>query len=277
MEKEILEKYKNKIINGTEIADFIKFELQQKIKKEKINKNLAAILIGDNKNSVTYLNLKKKFANFINVGFCEYVINENEEENNVIDAINFLNNDEEISGIILQLPIPKQFNEEKIINLIDRKKDIDGFLENTKFNPVLGKVIFKILQEYDDDINKKREITIICNSDIFSNKIESYLKTKLDANINKVLFDQKNIEEIKNISKKSDIIISTVGKKHFITKDFVKDGSIIIDIGITKEDNKVYGDTNILDVIDKVKYITPPIGGVGPMTVAMLFDNLVNG
>ena len=82
MEKEILEKYKNKIINGTEIADFIKFELQEKIKKEKIEKNLAAVLIGDNKNSITYLNLKKKFANFINVGFCEYVINEGEEENN---------------------------------------------------------------------------------------------------------------------------------------------------------------------------------------------------
>lgn len=277
MKKEILEKYKKKIINGTEIADFIKFELQQKIKKEKINKNLAAVLIGDNKNSITYLNLKKKFANFINVGFSEYIINGDEEENNIIDAINFLNNDEEINGIILQLPIPKKFNESKIINLIDRKKDVDGFLENTKFNPVLGKVIFKILQEYDDDINKKREITIICNSDIFSNKIESYLKTKLDANINKVLFDQKNIEEIKNISKKSDIIISTVGKKQFITKDFIKDGSIIIDIGITKEDNKVYGDTDILDVIDKVKYITPPIGGVGPITVAMLFDNLVNG
>lgn len=277
METEILEKYKNKIINGTEIADFIKFELQQKIQKEKINKNLAVVLIGDNKNSITYLNLKKKFANSINVGFCEYVINKDEEENNIIDAINFLNNDNEINGIILQLPIPKKFNKDKIINLIDRKKDVDGFLEDTKFNPVLGKVIFKILQEYDDDIREKKEITIICNSDVFSNKIEAYLKTRLNANINKFIFDQNEIEEIKNISKKSDIIISIVGKKHFITRDFVKDDSIIIDIGITKEGNKVYGDVNILDVIDKIKYITPPIGGVGPLTVAMLFDNLING
>lgn len=277
MEKQILEKYKNKIINGTEIAEFIKFELHQKIQKEKIDKNLAAVLIGNNKNSITYLNLKKKFANFINVGFCEYIIDENEEENNIIDAINFLNNDDGINGIIIQLPIPKKFNEEKIIELIDRKKDVDGFLENTKFSPVLGKVIFKILQEYDDDIGKKKEITIICNSDVFSNKIDAHLKTKLNANINKFIFDPNKIEEIKNASKKSDIIISAVGKKHFITKDFVKEGSIIIDIGITKENNKVYGDADMLDIIDKVKYITPSVGGVGPLTVAMLFDNLING
>ena len=103
MEQEFLEKYNDKLIDGADIAEFIKFELQQKIKKEKIKKNLAAILIGNDENSKTYLKLKKKFADYINVGFCEYIIDETEQENNIIDAINFLNNDEEINGKITEI------------------------------------------------------------------------------------------------------------------------------------------------------------------------------
>ncbi len=278
MKQEFLEKYKDKIIDGTGIAEFIKFELQQKIQKEKIRKNLATVLIGDDENSKTYLKLKKEFADYINVGFYEYIINENETENNIMDAINFLNNDEEINGIIIQLPIPEKFNQDQIVNLINRDKDVDGFLNDTKFNPVMGKVIFKILQEYDDNINSKKNISIISNSDIFSNRIEYYLKQKLNsADINKIIFDKQNLNEIKNIIKNSDIVISAVGEKHYIKKDFIEKDAIVIDIGITKEGKKIYGDADIYDIIDKVKYITPPIGGVGPMTVAILFDNLING
>ena len=278
MENIIIEKYKNKLINGKELSEFIKFGLHQKIQKEKLHKNLAAILIGDNQNSKTYIKLKKKFAEFIGAGFSEYVISEGEEEQNIIDAINFLNNDEETNGIIIQLPIPKKFDENKILNLINREKDVDGFLIDTKFDPVLGKVIFKILVEYDDDImNAKRNICVICNSEIFSDKIESYINSKLEnSNTTKIIFDKNNLNEIKETTKNADIIISAVGEKHFIKKDFIKQDSIIIDIGITKENNEIYGDADIKDVIDKVKYITPPIGGVGPMTVAMLFDNLIN-
>lgn len=277
MEQEFLEKYNDKLIDGADIAEFIKFELQQKIKKEKIKKNLAAILIGNDENSKTYLKLKKKFADYINVGFCEYIIDETEQENNIIDAINFLNNDEEINGIIIQLPIPKKFNQDKIVNLINRDKDVDGFLNDTTFNPVMGKVIFKILQEYDDNINAKKNISIISNSNIFADKIKRYLQQKLNsADIDTIIFCEDHMDEIKNITSHSDVLISAVGKKNYIKKDFIKEDAIVIDIGITKEKKKIYGDADIYDIVDKIKYITPPIGGVGPMTVAMLFDNLIN-
>lgn len=279
MEEIILEKYKSKLISGKEISEFIKFELQQKIKNEKIIKNLAVLLIGDDENSKTYIKLKRKFAEFIGVGFNEYVINEEEIEQDIIDAINFLNADEEIDGIIMQLPIPKKFNQEKILNLISREKDVDGFLDETSFSPVLGKVIKRILIEYDDEFNKweNRNISIVCNSDVFSSKIEKYLNSVLkNIHIDTNIFIKDDMEKIKKSTSNADIIISIVGEKNFIKKDFVKEGAIVIDIGITKDKDGIHGDANIKDIIDKVSYITPPIGGVGPLTVAMLFDNLVN-
>ena len=197
MEEIILEKYKNKLIDGKEISEFIRFELQQKIKNEKIKKNLAVILIGDNENSKTYIKLKKKFADFIGVGFNEYIISEEEIEQNILDAVNFLNIDEEVDGIIMQLPIPKKFNQDRILSSISRKKDVDGFLDETSFNPVLGKVIKRILIEYDDEFNKweNRNISIICNSDVFSSKIENIQFNDYDFKvIGEIMHDIANKE-----------------------------------------------------------------------------------
>ncbi len=279
MNKESFEKYKkkysNKIINGKEISDFIKFELKKEIEEKNIVKNLSAIIVGNNENSKTYIKLKNKFANDINVGFNSYHIEEDENEESIISTINFLNKDEETDAIIIQLPLPKKYNSKKILSYLDPEKDIDGFLEKTKHDPILGEVILKLLKEIQESFEEKT-VSIVSNSDIFGEKLDLFFKKKFNnINILKNIYTEDNIKNIKSNCKKSDFIISIVGKKHFINNEFIKKDSIIFDIGITKENGEIYGDVFFEDVINDVKYITPPINGIGPMTVAMLFYNLI--
>ena len=134
----------------------------------------------------------------------------------------------------------------------------------------------RLLLEIQESFENKI-LTIISNSDVFGNKLEDlFLRKFKDLKIYKDIYSENNLEKIKENCKKSDFIISIVGKKHFITNDFIKKGAVIFDIGITREDKELYGDAYLDDIINNVKYITPPINGIGPMTVAMLFNNLKN-
>jgi len=266
---------KEKIIDGELISDQIKHELIRKIQAG-IKKNLAAVLIGNNKESKTYIKLKKKFAKDIGVDFFDYFLDKDSTQEEVEDCLNFLANDFEIDGILLQLPLPKKFNTQKILNHIPPEKDVDGFLKNTSYKPVLVKAVFKIIQEMDLNLDNKN-IILIYNSDVFANKVEeNFIEKNKNINFKKILFNKNNILEIKNEIKKSDLVISCVGEKEFIKKDFVKKDSFIIDIGVTHENNETFGDVDFFEVIEKVKFITPPIKGIGPITVAMLFENLIN-
>lgn len=270
-----IKKYNDKIINGKEISEFIKFELKKKIEEENINKNLSAIIIGNNPNSETYIKLKNKFASEIGVGFNSYYIEEDEEEESIISTIEFLNKDEETDSIIIQLPLPKKYDSKKILSYLDPKKDVDGFLENTEYNPVLGEVILRLLKEIQESFEDKT-VSIISNSDIFGEKLDTFFKKKFNnVNVLKNIYSDNNIENIKSNCLKSDFIISIVGKKHFINNSFIKKDTVIFDVGITKEDGETFGDAFLEDVINDVKYITPPINGIGPMTVAMLFSNMI--
>lgn len=274
--EEYIQKYNEKIINGKEISEFIKFELRKKIEEESINKNLSVIIIGNNKNSETYVKLKNKFASEIGVGFNSYYIEEDEGEESIISTIEFLNKDEETSSIIIQLPLPKKYDSKKILSYLDPEKDVDGFLENTKYNPVLGEVILRLLKEIQESFEEKT-VSIISNSDVFGEKLDLFFKKNFkNVNILKNIYSENNIENIKSNCKKSDFIISIVGKKHFIDNSFIKKDAVIFDAGINKEDGETFGDVFLEDVINDVKYITPPINGIGPMTVAMLFNNLIN-
>lgn len=270
-----IKKYNDKIINGKEISEFIKFELKKKIEEENINKNLSAIIIGNNPNSETYIKLKNKFASEIGVGFNSYYIEEDEEEESIISTIEFLNKDEETDSIIIQLPLPKKYDSKKILSYLDPKKDVDGFLENTEYNPVLGEVILRLLKEIQESFEDKT-VSIISNSDIFGEKLDMFFKKNFNnVNILKNIYSDNNIENVKSNCMKSDFIISIVGKKHFINNSFIKKGAVIFDVGITKENGETFGDVFLEDVINDVKYITPPINGIGPMTVAMLFSNMI--
>jgi methylenetetrahydrofolate dehydrogenase (NADP+)/methenyltetrahydrofolate cyclohydrolase len=268
-------KYKEKIINGELISDQIKHELIRKVQGG-VNKGLSAVLIGDNKESSTYIRLKKKFAKEIGVNFFDYYLSSESSQEEVEECLNFLASDFEVDGILLQLPLPKKFDTQKIINYIPPEKDVDGFLENTLYKPVLVTAVFKIIQEMELELDNKNVI-LIYNSPIFANKVEeNFVEKYKNIKFKKILFDENNILKIKNEIKKSDLVISCVGKKEFIKKDFVKEGSSIIDIGVFKENKETFGDVDFFDVIDKVEFITPPSSGIGPITVAMLFENLIN-
>ena len=271
-----IKKYGDKIINGKEISEFVKFELKKKIEEKNLIKNLSSIIIGNDIGSKIYTKLKNNFAIDIGVGFNSYFIEEDESEESIISTVDFLSNDEETNGIIIQLPLPKKFDTNKILSHVDIKKDVDGFLKNTKYNPVLGEVILKLLIEIQESFENKT-ISIISNSDIFGEKLEVFFLSKFkNIKILKNIYSESNLKKIKNDCTKSDFIISIVGKKHYITNDFIKKDVIIFDAGITKEDGETYGDAFFDDVINDVKYITPPVNGIGPMTVAMLFKNLIN-
>ncbi len=271
-----IKKYGDKIINGKEISEFVKFELKKKIEEKNLIKNLSSIIIGNDIGSKIYTKLKNNFAIDIGVGFNSYFIEEDESEESIISTVDFLSNDEETNGIIIQLPLPKKFDTNKILSHVDIKKDVDGFLKNTKYNPVLGEVILKLLIEIQESFENKT-ISIISNSDIFGEKLEVFFLSKFkNIKILKNIYSESNLKKIKNDCTKSDFIISIVGKKHYITNDFIKKDVIIFDAGITKENGETYGDAFFDDVINDVKYITPPVNGIGPMTVAMLFKNLIN-
>lgn len=273
--KELKEKYKDKIINGKEIANKLKHELKRKIQKEKIYKTLAVVFVGNNKASKTYIDLKEEFAKEIGVNFCEYRINGNAKEKEVLECLDFLAKDPEIDGIIVQLPLPPGFNTKKITKRIPLTKDVDGFLKNSKFKPVLGQAILKVMDEIKEDLNNKK-IALVCNSDIFGDGIRKSIIDKYNnAKCEKLIFADNSLEEIAQKTKEADIIITAVGNKHYLKANFVKEGGIIIDIGITKEKGITFGDADFFNVLPKVKYITPPVKGIGPLCVAMLFWNLI--
>ncbi len=273
---EYIQKFGEKIINGKEISEFIKFNLKKEIDEKNIRKNISVILVGDDTNSKTYVNLKKKFADFIGVGFNTYFIGADEGEETVIETINFLNDDSETDAIMIQLPLPAGFDKDKILAKINPEKDIDGFLENSKYNPISGEVILRLLREQQESFEDK-VITIISNSEVYGQKLAELFFSKFDnIEINRNIFSEDNIDKIKSDCKNSDVIISMVGQKHYITNDFIKKDAIVFDAGITKEDGEIFGDAHFEDVIHDVKYITPPISGIGPMTVAYVFENLIH-
>jgi len=266
------------IINGKLLAEKIKHEVAQKIVKlgEK-RPNLAIILIGEREDSKLYVSLKEKEAKKVGIDTHIYRCESDISEKEVLDTINFLNNDENIDAILVQLPLPEGLDTDKIIRCIDCNKDVDCFhpenlkdLDCTKMlSPVYGTVI-EMLDSIDYELENK-SVCIIANSDIFGKNLEKVLKSKEKSlNISVVKANDKDLEKK---TSSADILITAVGKPEFIKKEMVKENAVVIDVGITTEEGDVYGDVDFRDVENKVAYITPVPGGVGPMTIAMLFKN----
>ena len=253
------------------------------ILKEKVSKldrklGIAIIKIGDNKESNIYINRKKKVA--LELGYNCIIIefNKIDSEEVITNRIKELNQDNNIDGIIVELPIPKEFNQEKIINSISKEKDIDGLTKENNLSLINNKpylipctplAILDLLDEYKINLNNKK-ITIIGKSILVGKPLSIILNNK---NIKHEVLDTKtkNIEEI---TKKSDIIIIAIGKKYFLKENMIKENTIIIDVGINSEDNKVYGDVDYNNVSKKASYITPVPGGIGPMTIYEAMNNI---
>jgi methylenetetrahydrofolate dehydrogenase (NADP+)/methenyltetrahydrofolate cyclohydrolase len=278
-----------KIINGRVLAEKIKDKVIKEIIK--INNNdlscpkrpgLAIILIGDREDSKLYVKMKEKEAKKIGIETNLYKFNKDSDEKEILKAIEYLNNDKNIDAILVQLPLPEKINTDKIISAISPEKDVDRFhpenqntfLKSCNHNHVMPPVyatVLAMLKSIKFDLENK-ETVIIVNSEIFGNGLLKTLKC-LGAKVKMINMKNKNL---KKITSKADLLISAVGKPKFIKKEMIKNKAVIIDIGITKKGKSVFGDVDFNDVKNKASYISPVPGGVGPMTIAMLFKNTLS-
>ena len=239
---------------------------------------LAVILVGNNPASEVYVRNKQKKA--LQVGFESLVIPlpENISEDNLLEHIFILNEDININAILVQLPLPEHINQKRIIEAIDPIKDVDGFTSHNFGKLALGyepyavpctpKGIIRLLKEYNIEISGKN-VVVIGRSNIVGKPVALLLQ-KENATITITHSKTKNLEEY---TKKADIVIAAIGKPHFITSDFIKDGAIVIDVGINRTENGLVGDVDFENVSKKASFITPVPGGIGPMTIAMLMEN----
>ena len=268
------------MINGKKIAEQIKQEVRQEIKDKKLEPNLAVILIGEDSASKIYVNLKRKACNQVGIESHEYLLEKDTSINKVLETINFLNNDEGINAILVQLPLPKHLNADEVIRAIDPAKDVDGFhpeniqnllQQKTDFMPGLPLGIIKLIQSTKEDLTGKQALIIAKNKILY----QPLAKLLNDLNVQTTILPPSH-PALKSQCQQADILITAVGKPFFITADMVKEKAIIIDVGTNKIDNNhIVGDVDYSAVFSKASHITPVPGGVGPVTVAMLLYNTV--
>jgi methylenetetrahydrofolate dehydrogenase (NADP+)/methenyltetrahydrofolate cyclohydrolase len=265
-----------KIIDGKSIANKIKDNIAKEIYNLGQRPNLAIILLGNREDSSLYVKLKQKQAKTVGIDTHFYHLEEDSREAELIEVIEFLNKDPIIDGILVQLPLPKHIDADKVVNIIDPKKDVDGFnqknldnlKEETLVSPVFSSVL-KIFEEIDYKLEDKK-VALVYNSEIFGNNLLELLERQ---KVKLVMIQKKDINKKIDKLKTADAIISVIGHPWWIKKSYIKKGAVIIDVGITKKKDKVYGDTNHKYLLDKVGFITPVPGGIGPITIAMLFQN----
>jgi methylenetetrahydrofolate dehydrogenase (NADP+)/methenyltetrahydrofolate cyclohydrolase len=275
-------KCRTQVVDGDKIAERIKDGIvkevlgfnQGKFQNAEIRPNLAILLIGDNPESELYVGKKTEEAKKVGIDTHLYKFDEEDSEEDILKAIEILNQDSEIDGILVQLPLPKKFNTDKIIKAINYRKDVDCFhpdnqgkAQNKIISPVYGAVM-EILKEVDFDV-KDKKVLIISNSEIFGKNLEKILNNR-KAEVKTVLSNNPGLK--KEISK-ADLLITATGKPHFIKKEMLKDGAGVIDIGISRKGKKLKGDVDPYHLGEKACFYTPVPGGIGPMTVAFLLKN----
>lgn len=265
------------IMDGKGLSAKIKDEIKCKIDSNKSLPCLAVITIGDDEASKIYVNNKKKACEQVGIGFIHIDYADSVEESKVIRKIHELNKDKNVSGILLQLPLPECFDERKLINEIAPNKDVDGLTylsvgaslyKDALFIPCTAKGIIRILDYYNIEL-KCKNVVIIGRSNLVGKPV--YLEClKRDATVTMCHSKTKNLS---SFTKNADVLIVACGSKYLIDKSMIKKDSVIIDVGINKVDGKIYGDVNP-NVDELCSYRTPVPGGIGPMTVAMLLENL---
>ncbi|HCN60869.1 MULTISPECIES: bifunctional methylenetetrahydrofolate dehydrogenase/methenyltetrahydrofolate cyclohydrolase FolD [Mammaliicoccus] len=270
-----------KILDGREIAKAYRADLQsevEKLKKHNIVPKLSVILVGNDGASKSYVNSKKKAAE--KIGMISEIIHmdESSTEEEVLNELDRLNNDDSVSGILVQVPLPKQVSESKVLEAINPEKDVDGFnpinigrlyTGERTFVPCTPLGIMEILKHAEIDL-KGKNVAVIGRSHIVGQPV-SKLLTDQDATVTLLHSKSTNTEEV---LKQSDVIVSAVGNVHLVTKDLVKPGAVIIDVGNTPDDDgKLKGDVDFEAVKEVAGAITPVPGGVGPLTITMVLNN----
>lgn len=270
-----------KIIDGKSISLQIKDELKEKaaaLKEQGISVTLAVIQVGNNPASTVYVNNKKKGCEYIGIGSLSYELAEETSEEELLSLIRELNERKDVNGILVQLPLPSHIDEDKVIKTIDPKKDVDGFHPQSVGALCIGQPgfvsctpagIIQLLKRSGIEIAGK-ECVILGRSNIVG-KPMALLMLRENAT---VTVAHSRTKDIKEVTKRADILIVAIGKPKMITRDYVKDGAVVIDVGINRdENNKLCGDVDFQDVEPVCSAITPVPGGVGPMTIAMLLHN----
>lgn len=272
-----------KILDGKYVSKKVRDSIKENIDeiKESIGKvpGLAVIQVGDNLASKIYVNSKVKQCCEVGIESFSFLLPNTVTEKELLDKIDELNKDDKIDGILVQLPLPEHINEPKVIDKIDISKDVDGFKPENLGKVLLGDKtalvsctpagIIELFKEYKIKL-EGQDVVVIGRSNIVGKPMTALLINE-GATVTVCNSRTKNIEEK---TKKADIVIVAVGKANFLTGDMVKDGAIVIDVGINRDSsNKLCGDVEFETVKNKASYITPVPGGVGPMTIAMLLKN----
>ncbi len=260
------------------ILEKIKIEHEKNVSNNHRKAGLAVVIVGNNSASKIYVNNKIKACDKVGFNSKTYEIPDNASESELLEKIEELNNDNEIDGILVQLPLPKTIDELKILNAISPKKDVDGFHpmnvgkmligDDTGYLPCTPYGIIQILEEYDVDVEGK-DVVVVGRSNIVGKPIAIMLIQK-GATVQVCNTKTKNINEKLKLA---DIIIAAAGVSKLIKKEDVKNDVVIIDVGMNRYEGKLCGDVDYESVIEKASYITPVPGGVGPMTIASLIKN----
>ena len=273
-----------KIIDGKKIAEKIKNEIAREVFLEcqtgARRPNLAVILVGERPDSVLYVRLKEKEAKTVGIDTHTYKCNENISQQELLETIDYLNKDDLIDAILVQLPLPAHLNADDVVGAIDPSKDADGFcarnLENLNqcgddaLPPFLASILSAITAEVLDLKNKN--ICLLVNSDFFGKYLSVVLKAR-GAEVSVVKVDDDG--DWRNATRVADIIVSAVGKKEFLKAGDIKKDAVIIDAGIVRLDDRVYGDVDWTSIARKASAATPVPGGIGPLTVVFLLKNVV--
>ena len=270
-----------KIINGKAISAEIKEELKEKVaeyKKQGVEITLAVVKVGNDPASAVYVRNKEKACEYVGITSRTLALPEETTEEELLKVVNDLNEDKAVNGILVQLPLPKHIDESKVLLAIDSNKDVDGFhpvnvgkmvIGEETFLPCTPAGIIEMLKRTDVEISGK-ECVVIGRSNIVG-KPMSMLMLKENAT---VTIAHSRTKDLKEVTKRADILIAAIGKAKFVTADYVKEGAVIIDVGMDRDENgKLCGDVDFDSVSQVASAITPVPGGVGPMTVTMLLVN----
>lgn len=270
-----------KIIDGKEVAASVRESIKKEVEvleKDGKKTGLAVIIVGNNPASRVYVNNKKKGCAEVGMESFEYALPEETTTDELLELVEKLNNDTAVDGILCQLPLPKQIDEKKVLNAIAPNKDVDAFhpvntghimIGDHSFLPCTPAGIMEMLKYYNISVEGK-ECVVIGRSNIVGKPMAMLLLGQNGT----VTICHSRTKNLKEVTRRADILVAAVGKAYFVTEDMVKDGAVVIDVGMNRNaEGKLCGDVDFEAVKDKCSFITPVPGGVGPMTITMLLKN----
>lgn len=271
------------IIDGKLVSETLRTQISEEVailKKQGIAPGLAVILVGNNPASAVYVRNKERACVQTGITPTQITLPEETTEEELIELIENLNKDDKIHGILVQLPLPKHISEKKVIETITSSKDVDAFSHDSvgrimtgeySFLPCTPAGIMELLKFYDIEVAGK-ECVVVGRSNIVGKPMAMLL---LNSNGTVTVCHSKT-NNLAEVCKRADIIVCAVGRAKFLTADMVKDGAVVIDVGINRDENgKIVGDVDFDNIVEKASFITPVPGGVGPMTITMLLKNTI--